>query len=110
MRPIRPATLIVLLGLALALDAFAASESTRPATSPKSGVTLSGAVSADAKTFTTDDENEWTVLNAEALKGFEKRYITVQCRIEPEKRAIRVLSVSRPVEHPPNLGDSAYRR
>lgn len=76
------------------------------------GVTLSGQISGNGKVLRADDDNDWTISNADAVKGFEGRYITVNCRMEPEKRVIRVLFI---VEHPSssrsaNLGDSAFRR
>lgn len=76
------------------------------------GVTLSGQISSNGKVLRADDDNDWTISNADAVKGFEGRYITVKCRMEPEKRAIRVLFI---VEQPSttrsaNLGDSAFRR
>jgi len=104
-------TVLASLIAALALvDAAAASDNTRPAAPQKLGVTLSGTVSNDGKTLVADDDNNWTVINSDVLKGLEKRYITVKCRMEPDKRAIRVLSVLEPKGHPPNLGDSAFRK
>ena len=88
------------------------SDTTRPAAGQPKGVNLSGRISADGKVLHTDDDNDWSVINSDTLKGFEGRYITVKCRINQEKRAIRVLFV---VEDPQfrrsvNLGDPAFRR
>ena len=75
------------------------------------GVNLSGQVSNDGKMLSTDDDNNWTVSNAETLKGFQGRYVTVKCRMDPKNRAIRVLYVVEPSETKhPNLGDPAFRR
>ena len=64
-----------------------------PATQPK-GVVLSGKVSHDPKAFVMDDDNSCVVTNAEMLKGLENLYVTVRCRIDPEKRAVSPVGVS----------------
>lgn len=81
-----------------------------PATSTK-GVNLAGKVSQDGKTLLTEDDNVWSVSNADALKGFAGRDVTVKCRMDPGKRSIRVLYVFEPSKsHSANLSDSAFRR
>jgi hypothetical protein len=85
------------------------SDRTRP--SGVQGVNLSGKVSNDGKMLLADDDNTWSVSNADVLKGLEGRYVTVKCRMDPGKRAIRVLYVFEPdTKHSANLGDSAFRR
>jgi len=76
------------------------------------GVTLSGQVSPDGKVLRTDDDNDWNVSNTDALKGFQGRYVTVKCRIDQDKRAIRILHVIEPDQsrRSANLGDPAFRR
>ena len=75
------------------------------------GVSLSGNVSRDGKMFVTDDENTWSVNNVDALKGFEGRYVTVKCRMDPSNRAIHVLDVlERHLTNFTNPRDSAFRR
>ena len=108
MKRITIAALFSLLAALLLVDAAAANDNLRPA--PKPGVTLSGTVSNDGKMLTADDDNNWMVINSDALKGFEKRYITVKCRMEPDKRAIRVFSVVDAKDHQQHLGDSAFRK
>lgn len=76
------------------------------------GVTLSGQLSSDGKLFRADDDNDWTISNVDAIKGLEGRYITVTCRMNPEKRTIRILFVAEQpaTRHAVNLGDPAFRR
>lgn len=76
------------------------------------GVSLSGQVSANGKIFRADDDNAWTITNVDAIKGFEGHYVTVNCRMDPDKRSIRVLFVvEQPSNrHAANLSDSAFRR
>jgi hypothetical protein len=56
-------------------------------------LTVSGKVSSDGKTFLTDIDTEWSVSNADALKGYEGRLTTVKCYVDPERNRIHVLSV-----------------
>ncbi|HKE31927.1 MAG TPA: hypothetical protein VKD65_09395 [Candidatus Angelobacter sp.] len=75
------------------------------------GVTLSGQVSNNGKMLVTDDDNNWTVSNAETLKALQGRYVTVKCRIDQKNSAIRVLYIIEPSETKhANWGDSAFRR
>lgn len=76
------------------------------------GVVLSGQVSNDGTKIVADDDNEWTVSNADALKGLEGRYISVRCRMNPKSETIQVLSVvdRASTGHTAHLGDSAFRR
>lgn len=75
------------------------------------GVVLTGEVSRDGKKLLADDDNEWTVSNADSLKGLSGRYIAVRCRMDPATRSIRVLSiVDQPAANHAQLGDAAFRR
>jgi hypothetical protein len=76
------------------------------------GVNLAGKVSNDGKTLIAEDDNVWNVTNAGKLQGLEGRNVTVKCRMEPDNRAIRVLSVVEPgSDHfPANSKDSAFRK
>ena len=75
------------------------------------GVNLSGQVSKDGKMFLADDDNAWSVNNLDILKGFEGRYVTLKCRMDPSKRAIQVLDVlERHLTNHTNFKDSAFRR
>jgi hypothetical protein len=106
----RVVTAAVIVGVALwcASASFAASDNTRPAA--VKGVNLAGKVSADGKKLVTDDDNSWIVSNPEVLKGFENRYITVKCRIDPDKHALRIMSVETRGNNEPRLHDAAFRR
>ena len=72
------------------------------------GVNLSGQVSKDGKMFLADDDNTWTVINSNLLKGFEGRNVTVNCRMDLSKRAINILDVLE--RHLANYRDDAFRR
>ena len=87
-------------------------EGTRSSAASTKWIALSGKVSDDGKSLTADDDNDWHVTNAEVLKGLEGRYITVKCRMDVSRRAIRVLSVEEFSEktHGAHLGDAAFRR
>ena len=75
------------------------------------GVSLSGMVSKDGKMFVADDDNTWSVNNLDALKGFEGRWVTLKCRMDPSKRAIHVMDVlERHLTHFTTYNDSAFRR
>ena len=97
--------------LALPLTSVAG-DNTRPASANTKGIILSGKVSDDGKQFVADDDNSWNIANTETLKGLEGRYVVVKCRMDLNKRAIRVLSVEQPSETTPtaHLGDAAFRR
>ena len=89
-----------------------ACDGTHPQAVSTKGMELSGKVSDDGKVLTADDDNDWHITNIEILKGLEGRYVTVKCRMDVSKRAIRVLSVEEPSEtrHTAHLGDAAFRR
>jgi hypothetical protein len=71
---------------------------------------ISGEVSDDGATLVNDEINKWAVTNATSLKGYEGAYVTVRCRVDPDRHAMVVLSVTpqRWVKY--NPGDSAFRR
>jgi hypothetical protein len=56
-------------------------------------LTVLGKVGNDGKTFVTDIDTEWSVSNADILKGYEGRPATVKCLVDPERNRIHVLSV-----------------
>jgi len=79
---------------------------------PKS-LTVSGKVSVDGRTLLTDIDSEWSISNAEALKGREGTLVTVKCYVDTERSQMRVLSVrsAQPEgKYAARGGDSAFRR
>jgi hypothetical protein len=95
----------------MAAQASVPGDNTRPAGASINGVDLAGKVSKDGRALLADDDNTWSVSNADALKGLEGRYVTVKCRMDLNKHAIRVLYVIQPLtKHTANLSDSAFRR
>jgi len=74
-------------------------------------VTIAGTVSNDGKTLVSEQDDAWTVSNADVLKGQEGREVTVKCRPDPAKHSIHVFFV-KPAETRDiaNRGDSAFRR
>lgn len=110
MRRVSLCALLLMASLFVAQLAALPSDNT-PRPGQAKGVTLSGQVSNDGKMLLTDDDNNWTVSNAEMLKGLHGRYVTVKCRIDPKNSAIRVFYVIEPSETKhANWGDSAFRR
>jgi hypothetical protein len=61
----------------------------------------------------TDLDTEWTVSNADVLKGREGSLVTIKCYVDPDRNQIRVLSV-RAAQPEPKIAarqsDSAFRR
>lgn len=56
--------------------------------------TISGKVSADGKTITSEKDNKtWTVSNADALKGHEGHEVTVKAHVDAAKNEIHIVSV-----------------
>ena len=106
-----PAAALAVCLLALPFTCVAG-DNTRPTSAHAKGVILSGKVSDDGKQFVADDDNSWSIANAETTKGLEGRFVVVKCRMDLNKRAIRVLSVEQPSETSPtaHLGDAAFRR
>ena len=75
------------------------------------GVDLAGTVSNDGKTLLAEDDNAWSITNADVLRDFAGRHVTVKCRMDPGRRSIRVLYVLDPdTKRSSNLRDSAFRR
>jgi hypothetical protein len=75
-------------------------------------LTVSGKLSADGRTLLTDIDTEWSISNAEVLKGREGSVVSVKCYVDPDRNQLRVLSVkSTPeVKYASRSGDSAFRR
>jgi hypothetical protein len=55
--------------------------------------TVTGKVSADAKSFVDKDNKSWTVTNPEALKGHEGHEVTLKAHVDATKNEIHVVSV-----------------
>jgi hypothetical protein len=100
---------LVSVSLSPLAQAAPAGDNTHASVRPNRGVELSGKLSPDGKLLVTDDDNTWSVANAEVLKGLESRYVKVVCRMDPQRRTIKVLFV---VEPAPGtyLNDAAFRR
>lgn len=79
-------------------------------TGNKKVISLSGEVSDDGTTLLNDSINKWTVSNTASLKGHEGQYVTVRCRVDPDKHTILVLSLAPERVVKINLSDSAFRR
>jgi hypothetical protein len=74
---------------------------------------VSGKASVDGRTLLTDIDTEWSISNAEALKGREGTLVTVKCYVDTERSQIRVLSVKSAQpdsKYAARAGDSAFRR
>src|SRR6516225_8034893 len=83
--------------LALAQDATkeaqAKPETAKAEKASSNSVTVTGKVSADAKTFVDKDNKSWTVTNPEALKGHEGHEVTLKAHVDAAKNEIHVVSV-----------------
>lgn len=106
----------VLLSLpAIGQDRFAAGNSrlNDSAASRKTN-SLTGRVSSDARNFVSDpDTRIWTVLNPDALKGYEGQIMTLKCHENEISGTLQVVSAKArktPIGNAPNLGDAAFRR
>ena len=105
---------ILALILAVSLTTIAQSKATVDKTrvAHVKGINLSGKVSNDGKMFLADDDNTWSVSNSDLLKGFEGRNVTVNCRMDLNKRAINVLDVLERhlAKYKASYKDDAFRR
>jgi hypothetical protein len=91
--------MVVSVTLALVMSTLALAQyDTKPddSTQAKAAktVSLSGKISDDGKTFTSDkDKKSWTVANPEALKGHEGHDVTLKAHADAAKNEIHVVSV-----------------
>ena len=88
---------LVMCRLALAQDATKAAqakpETAKAEKASTKAVTVTGKVSADAKTFVDKANKSWTVTNPEALKGQEEHQVTLKAHVDAAKNEIHVVSV-----------------
>jgi hypothetical protein len=106
---------LAILGAVLAISAaMLAQDKTVPeqAHDQRSAKTLvvMGKVSEDGKKLMTDLDSEWSVSNAEVLKGQEGHMVRVKCYVDSEKSKLQILSVKREGGASTMLADSAFRR
>jgi hypothetical protein len=77
-------------------------------------LTVSGKVSNDGKTLMTDIDSVWGISNADALRDYEGRRVTVRCYVDTDRGQIHILSVRKKEEselkYAARHGDSAFRR
>jgi len=105
--------ILLLAGAAWAQDATCTAKSGSCTSASPKTLTVSGKVSKDGKTLLTDIDSEWVVTNAEALKGYEGRMVTVKCYVDSDNSRIQIVSVKRGNSSPAyavKYGDSAFRR
>ena len=109
MQRIAPCLLAVLMTCAFAVAQQASDLHAAP---PAKAVTISGTLSSDGKTLVSDQDDVWTVSNAEALKGHEGRQVVVKCRPDSKAHSIHVYFLVRRDEprYAADRGDSAFRR
>lgn len=77
-------------------------------------ISIRGTMSEDGRVFLPDADGEvWTVDNPQTLQAYAGREVVIHCRVVPDKKELRVVSV-KPVKGEPayatNWGDSAFRR
>ena len=108
MRRLTLTTLAVLVISAVTLGQEAPASQTTPSAK---AVTILGTVSQDGKTLVSQQDDAWTISNADVLKGQEGREVTVKCRLDPAKHSIHVFFVkSGETKYIAKRGDSAFRR
>lgn len=111
--PVVAAMMLVISGAIIAQDKPAPTAQEHPTAFVAKPLTVSGKVSNDGKSLLTDIDTEWTVSNADALKGHEGRLVRVKCFVDTEKNMIKVLSVRRDdsdSNYAARHTDSAFRR
>lgn len=105
---------IVTLCLACTLSLAALGQNTatkrtdRPAASKT--ITIIGRVSDDRMFLRDNDDQDWSVANPSAFKGYENSAVTVKCHLDPAQ-TIHIVSVTnREATYSARRGDSAFRR
>jgi hypothetical protein len=81
--------------------------------SSKKAVTLLGQISADGKSFLSDNDDIWMISNPSILAGHEGHYVSLLCRATPNKNEIYVFSAATAVRNAKYVaknGDAAFRR
>jgi hypothetical protein len=76
-------------------------------------VTISGQISLDGRTLVSEENDIWTVGNANVLVGHEGQQVSVKCQVRPDKNEIHIFSVRVAplgVKSALNRSDSAFRR
>lgn len=74
---------------------------------------VSGRVSDDGRMLLTDIDSEWSVSNADALKGHEGHMVRVRCYVDSAKNKIQILSLKNDAGAnytAARYADSAFRR
>jgi pentapeptide MXKDX repeat protein len=57
-------------------------------------VTVTGKISGDGKSFTTDTDNKtWTIINPDAVKGHEGHHVTIKGHANAGKGELHVVSL-----------------
>ncbi len=74
-------------------------------------VTIIGRVSDDRMFLRDNDDQDWSVANPSALKGYENSAVTVKCHLDLAQASIHIVSVTtREATYSALRGDSAFRR
>jgi hypothetical protein len=88
-------------------------QSAHPQKVVKKPVSISGEVSSDGRTFTSDSDSKiWQVSNPDALRGIYGRHVTIRGNVNPAKTGIEVLTVKAFGDERTGikLDDAAFRR
>jgi hypothetical protein len=62
---------------------------------------MSGKVSSDSKTITTDSNKTYTVDNPEALKGQEGQQVAVIVQLDPDTNTVHIIQIQPPAPQQP---------
>lgn len=104
---------ILCLACLLSLAAVAQNASRKHTDAPAASktVTIIGRVADDRMFLRDNDDQDWSVTNPSALKGYENSTVTVKCRLDATQSSIHVVAVAaREATYPARHGDSAFRR
>lgn len=109
---------ILLMPIVAAAQHSSKAAEAKPAVSKTSivarrAVSISGQISLDGKTLVSEENDIWSVVNANVLAGHEGQMVLVKCQVFPDKNEINVFSLKRApmeVKSASNKADSAFRR
>jgi hypothetical protein len=90
----KKASMVVLALVLLASLSALAQDSMQQGGSSTKAVSITGKISDDGKTFTSDkDGKSWTISNPDAVKGHEGHHVVLKAHVYPDKGEVHVMSL-----------------
>ena len=103
----KASTVFLALILLVSLSALAQDSMQQGGSSPKA-TSVTGKISDDGKTFTSDkDGKSWTISNPDAVKGHEGHHVVLKAHVYPDKNEVHVMSLKMAGDAM-NKGSSSY--